>query len=75
MMLEELFKVIYKIIGDTDDVEEIIINEAVKDVDLTELIQITDQQITEFLQEKINDKEKQELVFKVFQKLYNGLIN
>lgn len=69
MMLEELFKVIYKIIGDTDDVEEIIINEAVKDVDLTELIQITDQQITEFLQEKINDKEKQELVFKVFQKL------
>lgn len=69
VMLEELFKVIYKIIGDTDDVEEIIINEAVKDVDLTELIQITDQQITEFLQEKINDKEKQELVFKVFQKL------
>ena len=49
VMLEELFKVIYKIIGDTDDVEEIIINEAVKDVDLTELIQITDQQITEFL--------------------------
>lgn len=58
VILEELFKIIYKIIDDTDDVEEIIKNEAVKDVDLTELIQITDQQIAEYINEKICDKEK-----------------
>lgn len=69
VILEELFKIIYKIIDDTDDVEEIIKNEAVKDVDLTELIQITDQQIAEYINEKICDKEKNDLVFKVFQKL------
>lgn len=69
VILEELFKIIYKIIYDTDDVEEIIKNEAVKDVDLTELIQITDQQIAEYINEKICDKEKIDLVFKVFQKL------
>lgn len=69
VILEELFKIIYKIIYDTDDVEEIIKNEAVKDVDLTELIQITDQQIAEYINEKICDKEKKDLVFKVFQKL------
>ena len=40
-----------------------------KDVDLTELIQITDQQIAEYINEKICDKEKNDLVFKVFQKL------
>ena len=67
VILEELFKIIYKIIDDTDDVEEIIKNEAVKDVDLTELIQITDQQIAEYINEKICDKEKNDLVFKVFQ--------
>ena len=69
VILEELFKIIYKIIDDTDDVEEIIKNEAVKDVDLTELIQITDQQIAEYINEKICDKKKNDLVFKVFQKL------
>ena len=69
MILEALFKIIYEIIDDTVDVDEIVKKEEIKDVDLTELIQITDQQITEFLNEKISDKEKNNLVFKVFQKL------
>ena len=67
VILEELFKIIYKIIDDTDDVEEIIKNEAVKDVDLTELIQITDQQIAEYINEKICDKEKNDWFLKCFK--------
>ena len=56
VILDELFKIIYKIVDDVNDVEEIIKNEALNEVDLTELIQITDQQIAEYLNEKISDK-------------------
>ena len=67
VILEELFKIIYKIIDDTDDVEEIIKNEAVKDVDLTELIQITDQQIAEYINEKYVIKKRTIWFLKCFK--------
>lgn len=69
MILDKLFDVISEIIKYNESIDEIVNNEKLIYYDLSELIQITDQEIKEFIKCKEIDDRQQKRLFDIFQKL------
>ena len=68
-MLEKLLEVVYGILKDTEDIDNILKCEELKEFRTKEILDKTDQDIKDFLELKEIDEEKRKLLFEIFQKL------
>lgn len=69
MILDSLYGIISEIIKETEDIAEIVSNEKLVEVDLTELTQTSDQEISEYVKTNLENADQQDLFFKIFQNL------
>ena len=69
MIIEDLFNIVSKLIDNTTDIESILITEEVKQIQSSEIIGMSDQEISEFIKEKEKDEQKQKLIFDTIQKI------
>lgn len=69
MILDVLLRVVYSIIQETINIDEILKRKEIEAFKSTEMLEITDQEIDAYIKEKEPNEDRQKLLFEVFQKI------
>lgn len=69
VVLDDLYKIVSAIMNDTNDVDEILQKDKIRDFQSSAKLEKTDQEIDEFIKKNEIDEEKQKILFNVFQKI------
>lgn len=68
MILDDLLKIVFSIIQETVNIDEILKRKEIGTLKLTEMLEKTDQEIDEYIKAKEPNEDRQKLLFEVFQK-------
>lgn len=69
MLMDDLLDIVLSITKSTKDINKILLDEELDQFRTTEIVDMTDQVIKEFLDQKIEDKKDQAIIFQIFQQL------
>lgn len=69
MILDELLKIVCSIIQETVDIDEILKRKEIQTLELTEMLEKTDQEIDEYIKAQESNEGRQKLFFNIFQKI------